>query len=65
MNREDERHLATALRLAARGRFRVAPNPCVGAVLVRDGVVDFETAVGMGENALHGNARRLYGWKKE
>ena len=32
------------------------------AGLVRDGVVDFETAVRMGENALHGNAERLYGW---
>ena len=26
-----------ALRLAARGRYRVSPNPQVGAVLVRDG----------------------------
>lgn len=33
------------------------------AGLVRDGVVDFETAVKMGENALRGNAERLYGWK--
>ena len=32
------------------------------AGLVRDGVVDFETAVRMGENALRGNAERLYGW---
>lgn len=28
-----------ALRLAARGRYRVSPNPMVGAVLVRDGEV--------------------------
>ncbi len=28
-----------ALRLAARGRYRVAPNPMVGAVVVRDGEV--------------------------
>jgi len=39
VNREDERHLGTALRLAARGRYRVAPNPRVGAVLVRAGAV--------------------------
>lgn len=39
MNREDQRHLATALRLAARGRYRVAPNPRVGAVVVRAGAV--------------------------
>ena len=32
-------HLARALRLAARGRARVAPNPMVGAVVVRDGAV--------------------------
>jgi predicted TIM-barrel fold metal-dependent hydrolase len=32
------------------------------AGLVRDGVVDLETAVRMGENALRGNAERLYGW---
>ena len=31
-----ENHLRRALRLAARGRFRVSPNPMVGAVLVRD-----------------------------
>jgi hypothetical protein len=32
------------------------------AGLVRDGVVDLETAMRMGENALRGNAERLYGW---
>ncbi len=35
----DERYLREALRLAGRGRFRVAPNPRVGAVVVRDGEV--------------------------
>lgn len=35
----DERFLRRALRLAARGRYRTAPNPRVGAVLVRDGRV--------------------------
>ncbi len=35
----DLRHLRRALRLALRGRYRTAPNPRVGAVLVRDGRV--------------------------
>lgn len=35
----EEAHLRRALRLAARGRYRTSPNPCVGAVLVRDGAV--------------------------
>ena len=34
-----ERHLARALELAARGRYKTAPNPRVGAVLVQDGLV--------------------------
>lgn len=33
------RHLARALQLAARGRYRTAPNPMVGAVVVRRGEV--------------------------
>ncbi|HEX2254912.1 MAG TPA: bifunctional diaminohydroxyphosphoribosylaminopyrimidine deaminase/5-amino-6-(5-phosphoribosylamino)uracil reductase RibD [Thermoanaerobaculia bacterium] len=32
-------HLRRALHLAARGRYRTAPNPMVGAVVVRDGEV--------------------------
>lgn len=32
----DEQHLRRALRLAARGRYATAPNPRVGAVVVRD-----------------------------
>lgn len=32
-------HLGRALRLAARGRYTTHPNPMVGAVVVRDGVV--------------------------
>jgi hypothetical protein len=32
------------------------------AGLVRDGIVDVETAVKMGENVLRNNALRLYGW---
>lgn len=35
----DERHMAHALRLAARGLGNVWPNPAVGCVLVRDGLV--------------------------
>ena len=35
----DRRWLRRALRLAARGRYAVAPNPRVGAVVVRDGEV--------------------------
>lgn len=42
----DLKHLRRALRLALRGRYRTAPNPRVGAVLVRDG-----TIVGVGWHA--------------
>lgn len=35
----DTRMMARALQLARRGRFRAAPNPHVGCVLVRDGAV--------------------------
>jgi diaminohydroxyphosphoribosylaminopyrimidine deaminase/5-amino-6-(5-phosphoribosylamino)uracil reductase len=35
----DRRHLARAVELAERGRGRTAPNPVVGAVLVRGGAV--------------------------
>lgn len=36
---EDERHMRRALELAARGAGHVAPNPMVGAVIVKDGRV--------------------------
>ncbi len=36
---EDSRHMARALKLAARGRYSARPNPMVGCVLVRDGAV--------------------------
>lgn len=39
----DRAHMASALRLAARGLGRVAPNPAVGCVVARDGL-----AVGRG-----------------
>lgn len=35
----DRRHLRRAIELAERGRGRVSPNPLVGAVIVRSGVV--------------------------
>jgi diaminohydroxyphosphoribosylaminopyrimidine deaminase / 5-amino-6-(5-phosphoribosylamino)uracil reductase len=35
----DHAHLARAIELADRGRGRVSPNPVVGALVVRDGVV--------------------------
>ncbi len=35
----DEVHLARAIELAERGQGRTSPNPVVGAVVVRDGVV--------------------------
>lgn len=36
---DDHRHMARALRLAARGMDTVTPNPRVGCVIVRDGAV--------------------------
>ena len=36
---DDHRHMARALQLAARGLFTTDPNPRVGCVVVRDGVV--------------------------
>ncbi|MEW6414772.1 MAG: bifunctional diaminohydroxyphosphoribosylaminopyrimidine deaminase/5-amino-6-(5-phosphoribosylamino)uracil reductase RibD [Pseudomonadota bacterium] len=35
----DSRHMARALQLAARGLFTTTPNPRVGCVIVKDGVV--------------------------
>jgi diaminohydroxyphosphoribosylaminopyrimidine deaminase/5-amino-6-(5-phosphoribosylamino)uracil reductase len=36
---DDQRHMRTALRLSERGLGQVAPNPSVGAVIVKDGLV--------------------------
>lgn len=36
---DDARWMRQALDLAAQGRFTSAPNPCVGCLVVRDGVV--------------------------
>lgn len=36
---DDRRHMAEALRLARQGRYTTQPNPRVGCVLVKDGVV--------------------------
>ena len=35
----DQSYMARALELAARGQYSTSPNPCVGCVLVKDGVV--------------------------
>jgi diaminohydroxyphosphoribosylaminopyrimidine deaminase/5-amino-6-(5-phosphoribosylamino)uracil reductase len=47
----DHVHLARAIELAEGGRGRTSPNPMVGAVVVRDGVV-----LGEGFHAAHGGA---------
>jgi diaminohydroxyphosphoribosylaminopyrimidine deaminase/5-amino-6-(5-phosphoribosylamino)uracil reductase len=47
----DRAHLARAIEIAERGRGRVSPNPLVGAVIVRDGVV-----LGEGWHAAYGEA---------
>jgi len=39
MRGADQDHLRAALSLAARGLGRVAPNPAVGCILVKDGIV--------------------------
>jgi len=36
---DDQRHMARALELAARGLYTTTPNPRVGCVVVKDGVV--------------------------
>jgi diaminohydroxyphosphoribosylaminopyrimidine deaminase/5-amino-6-(5-phosphoribosylamino)uracil reductase len=48
---DDARHMQRALELAERGRGRVAPNPLVGAVVVRDNAI-----VGEGWHARFGEA---------
>ncbi len=49
MTTRDEHFMRQALELAERGRGRTSPNPRVGAVVVRDGVV-----VGRGYHASYG-----------
>jgi diaminohydroxyphosphoribosylaminopyrimidine deaminase/5-amino-6-(5-phosphoribosylamino)uracil reductase len=39
MENDDRRFMQMAVELAARGQGRTSPNPCVGAVIVRDGAV--------------------------
>ncbi|GAB4335302.1 MAG: bifunctional diaminohydroxyphosphoribosylaminopyrimidine deaminase/5-amino-6-(5-phosphoribosylamino)uracil reductase RibD [Desulfobulbaceae bacterium] len=39
MTQDDTRYMRMALEEAAKGRGRTSPNPCVGAVVVRDGRV--------------------------
>jgi diaminohydroxyphosphoribosylaminopyrimidine deaminase/5-amino-6-(5-phosphoribosylamino)uracil reductase len=46
---QDERFMQEALRLAVKGKGKVSPNPMVGAVVVKDGIVvgrGFHRAVG-------------------
>ncbi len=54
----DRAHLRRALQLARRGRYRASPNPMVGSVVVKDGVVvgeGYHRQVG----GLHGEAEAL------
>ncbi|KPK38524.1 MAG: hypothetical protein AMJ78_09840, partial [Omnitrophica WOR_2 bacterium SM23_29] len=39
MRREDEKYMSLALELAKRGKGLTSPNPCVGAVVVKDGEI--------------------------
>lgn len=47
----DEKYMALALELAEKGRGKVEPNPMVGAVLVKDGII-----VGKGYHQAFGGA---------
>ena len=38
-NKTDSNYMLEAVRLARKGRGRTSPNPCVGALIVKDGVV--------------------------
>jgi diaminohydroxyphosphoribosylaminopyrimidine deaminase/5-amino-6-(5-phosphoribosylamino)uracil reductase len=51
MARDDEQWMKRAIRLAEKGRGRTSPNPMVGAVLVKEGIV-----VGEGYHARAGEA---------
>jgi diaminohydroxyphosphoribosylaminopyrimidine deaminase/5-amino-6-(5-phosphoribosylamino)uracil reductase len=39
MNAADSQWMARALQLAERGLYTTSPNPCVGCVLVKDGII--------------------------
>lgn len=39
MHNSDSKYMLVAIELAKKGRGRTSPNPCVGAVIVKDGVV--------------------------
>lgn len=49
MNRTDQKYMQRALELAAKGGRAVAPNPMVGAVIVKNGVV-----IGEGYHKVYG-----------
>lgn len=51
MNTRDARFMDKAIRLAGKGRGKTAPNPCVGAVLTRDGRL-----IAQGFHTAHGQA---------
>ena len=51
MSTSDQLFLQAAIQLAEQGRFTCAPNPTVGCVIVRDGII-----IGRGFHALTGEA---------
>jgi len=60
MTPDDTRYMRRALRLARRGRGYTSPNPAVGAVVVRDGVVvgeGYHRAAGTPHAEVHALAR--------
>lgn len=38
-NTADQQYMSMALELASRGLYTASPNPCVGCVIVRDGII--------------------------
>ena len=42
-SQDDYQWMSRALELARRGRYTTAPNPCVGAVLVKAGAANEST----------------------
>ncbi|MCB1693061.1 MAG: bifunctional diaminohydroxyphosphoribosylaminopyrimidine deaminase/5-amino-6-(5-phosphoribosylamino)uracil reductase RibD, partial [Pseudomonadales bacterium] len=56
MSAQDAAFMAQALRLAERGRYTTMPNPCVGAVIVKDGQVvgrGYHVKAGEGHAEVH------------
>lgn len=66
MNRDDHKFMALAIRLAKRGLYTTDPNPRVGCVLVKDGVIVGEGFhQRAGENHAERNALAAAGEKAE